>query len=305
MSQRHARSSHLDIEGVTHWLIHQAAHRAPEPLISRLEEEWLADLECRFSALSRLRFALGCCWATLVILKDSPRSRIVAAGSAAPAGGIVTLADRNFGYFSLRSATLFLIAGLHVALFYGLVTTLSHVRTSTKSPDLQNYVVKPISRDRLPPTPAPRAEMKPFAIDVPKPVVDTPRNFEVESDVTADVAQNSPEGHLTPSLPETPTHAVRQVAGGPGAGFPDTADFYPMLSIHLEEQGFSTLRVCVDRKGRLTSAPTIINGSGSARLDAGALKLARAGSGHYRATIEDGQAVDSCFPLGVRFELKK
>jgi hypothetical protein len=45
--------------------------------------------------------------------------------------------------------------------------------------------------------------------------------------------------------------------------------------------------------------------SGSARLDDAALKLARAGSGHYRATTEDGQPVNSCYPFGVRFQLRK
>src|SRR5271169_6189494 len=38
------------------------------------------------------------------------------------------LADRNFGYFSLRSGTLFLILGLHAAVFCGLIATLSHAR---------------------------------------------------------------------------------------------------------------------------------------------------------------------------------
>src|SRR5450631_3418639 len=113
MSQRKERSRRTDLDGVTHWLIHQAAQRAPESLSSRLEEEWLADLECRSSARSRLRFAAGCCWATVLIAHEHTRSRIPAASSHVSAGGSVTLTDRNFGYFSLRSATLFLIAGLH------------------------------------------------------------------------------------------------------------------------------------------------------------------------------------------------
>jgi hypothetical protein len=49
-----------------------------------------------------------------------------AASPVVAAKGYVILADRNFGYFSLRSGTLFLILGLHAALFCGLVTTLSH-----------------------------------------------------------------------------------------------------------------------------------------------------------------------------------
>jgi Gram-negative bacterial TonB protein C-terminal len=65
------------------------------------------------------------------------------------------------------------------------------------------------------------------------------------------------------------------------------------------------VRVCVDDNGRLASDPLIAQTSGSARLDEGALKLARAGSGHYRTTTENGRPVSYCYPLNVRFELKK
>jgi hypothetical protein len=143
MSQRNERSTQSELDGVTHWLIHHAARRAPESLSSRLEEEWLADSECRSSALSRLRFAVGCCWATMVIVNDYPRSRAPAVSHVAAATGFITLADRNFGYFSLRSGTLFLIVGIHAALFCGLITTLSHgLATPT---NLQSHVQKPVS----------------------------------------------------------------------------------------------------------------------------------------------------------------
>ena len=72
MSQRNERSMPLELDQVSHWSIHHAARRAPEGLSSRLEEEWLADSESRSSALSRLRFAMGCCWAIVVIVHDFP-----------------------------------------------------------------------------------------------------------------------------------------------------------------------------------------------------------------------------------------
>ncbi|MGB6357057.1 MAG: TonB family protein [Steroidobacteraceae bacterium] len=66
----------------------------------------------------------------------------------------------------------------------------------------------------------------------------------------------------------------------------------------------ATVKVCVDAKGRLTSAPTMVESSESARLDEAALRLAQAGSGHYRASTEDGQPVYSCYPFRIRFELR-
>jgi len=141
MSQRNERSMQSEREGVTHWLIHRAARRAPESLSSRLEEEWLADLQSRSSALSRLRHAMGCCWATVVIVNDYSRSRVQAASPVVAARGYITRADRNFGYFSLRSGTLFLILGLHAALFCGLITTLSHTRGPVTQSNLPNQVL--------------------------------------------------------------------------------------------------------------------------------------------------------------------
>ena len=48
-------------------LIRYAASRMPPGLAERLEEEWIADLCQQDGALSRMRFALGCCWARQVI----------------------------------------------------------------------------------------------------------------------------------------------------------------------------------------------------------------------------------------------
>jgi TonB family protein len=303
MSQRNERSMQPKLDGMPRWLIHHAARRAPQSLSARLEEEWLADLESRSSSLSKLRFAVGCCWATLVIANDYPRSRVAESSPVAAARGLITLADRNFGYFSLRSATLFLIAGLHAALFYGLITALAPVHQLATPPDLQNTVIDDPPLVPTIPTSA-GTEFKDWTIHVQKPDVHVSTDIDF-GDVTIDGLENSPESHSAPPPPERPAHVVQQVAGAPGAGFPETADFYPSASIRLEEQGMSTVRVCVDAKGRLTSDPTTVQGSGSTRLDAAALKLARAGSGHYRATTEDGQPVNACYPFGVRFQLKK
>jgi hypothetical protein len=97
MSQRNERMMQSELEGLSRWLIHHASRRAPESLSSRLEEEWLADLECRSSALSRLGLALGCCWATVVIVNEYSRIRVPAASPVVTAGGYITPADRNYG----------------------------------------------------------------------------------------------------------------------------------------------------------------------------------------------------------------
>ena len=107
---------------------------------------------------------------------------------------------------------------------------------------------------------------------------------------------------LPPQRPAPPP--VKRVSGGPGKGFPATEDYYPAASIRLGEQGSSAIQVCVDSSGKLTSEPQVMKSSGSSRLDEGALRLAKAGSGHYRATTENGAPVSSCFGYLITFTLK-
>jgi TonB family protein len=71
----------------------------------------------------------------------------------------------------------------------------------------------------------------------------------------------------------------------------------------MAETGAATVHVCVDTRGRLTADPTLTRSSGSRRIDDGALNLAKAGSGHYRPSTEDGQPVSACYPYRIRFEL--
>jgi protein TonB len=196
------------------------------------------------------------------------------------------------------------VALLHVGVFYALMNGLSASLTKTTTPPLQNRALDPI-RPRDPP-PLPPPNLNPVKWEMPKLDYD----FTIPSDkpqetVRADAAPVVPaRSDVDSSPPASPQHVARVSQGGPGAGFPSPDDYYPLLSKHLEEQGSATLRVCVDPSGRLTADPTLVSTSGSARLDEGALKLARAGSGHYRATTEDGRAVASCYAFRIRFQMR-
>src|SRR6185312_12328141 len=110
---------------------------------------------------------------------------------------------------------------------------------------------------------------------------------------------------VAPLPPQRPTPPpVKRVSGGPGKGFPATDDYYPAASIRLGEQGSAAIQVCVDPSGKLTAEPQVMKSSGSSRLDEGALRLAKAGSGHYRATTENGTPVSSCYGYLITFNLK-
>jgi periplasmic protein TonB len=285
-------------ERVTRWLIRRAARSAPEALAGRLEEEWLADLGARPSAWSRARFAIGCCWATKVIALEHAGATAALAGHAAGAKVAIPLLPGNLHPLSRRSVTLALVVGLHIALFYGLMIGLNLNIKKLLTPPLQNLRLPQPHPNVLPP-PIPPPTLTPSRID-PK-IPEFPPT-EVLDETTRLVGE--PPRDPPPLRTETSSHEVIRVQGGPGSAFPNPDDFYPSAAKRLEEQGSAIVRVCVDANGRLMSDPTTVQSSGNARLDAGALQLAKAGSGHYRASTEDGRPVNACYPFRVRFQLR-
>jgi TonB family protein len=137
-------------------------------------------------------------------------------------------------------------------------------------------------------------------VEIPEPVVralEAPGSGAIEGPAGAPA---SAPATLSGSVPP-----VTRIQGGPAAGFPNAADYYPAGAIRAREQGVASVQVCVDPHGRLTSPPTLDGSSGSERLDTAALRLAASASGHYRPTSENAQPVSACFPLRIRFQLRE
>jgi hypothetical protein len=107
------------MDGVASRLIHCAARCAPNSLIDRLEEEWLADLAEQRGTLARLRFAIGCCWATRVIARERVAAAPLAA-AATPQAHFVRFPRDDSTFFNENKIAFVLVVSLHVALLYGL-----------------------------------------------------------------------------------------------------------------------------------------------------------------------------------------
>jgi protein TonB len=296
MNPRHALDESLGHpERLARWLIQRAARNSPPSLAPRLEEEWLADLGAQRRGWSRLSFALGCCWATQVIAREHLAMSAPATTSAGH-GAAATLAQAVPSPFSRRTTVLFLIVGVHALVIYAFANGLVHkVIAAIQPPTVIHFVSDPRPRD--PPNPVPEPTLwTPHAVPEP------PLDFRIDATPADDPLTQPPQDS---SPVQSPPNVVKRVIGGPGPGFPDTDPYYPVVSRRLGESGIATLRVCVDGNGRLAAAPLLAQSSGSARLDEGALKLAKAGSGHYRSTTENGTPVSYCYPLRIRFELRK
>jgi TonB family protein len=298
LSARFSREGVDWLEGLVCGLVHRAARNAPPALSERLAEEWLADLTARHGAIARLRFAVGCAWATRVIAHEMG----VPAPAAAAATGHTTATvcvQPVSSFYSRRTMVLLLIVALHILVIYGLAAGMASA-VLRRIPDVfQTTFIGPRPQ---PTPPAPLdVTLARVAVSVPRigPAIDlTPapgaiRAVEVQSTAPTVPIQTTP-----------PPKPVSRVPGGPGADFPNTSDFYPDAARRLGEQGVATINVCVNTHGQLTVPPVVTQSSGSARLDAGGLKLARAGSGHYRATTEDGRPVDGCYAFRVRFDFR-
>jgi TonB family protein len=288
-------------ERVAHRLIHRAAKRAPAALSERLEEEWLADLADRRGYFSRLRFAVGCCWATNIIAHDHELGLV-------PAGASPVVAPSFGSAWSLppawrRTAAFLLVAGLHVTVFYAFVVGLNPELHITKVVPFTPVPVPDRPRQTLPPPPRPDLvvpRVDPVMPEYPPDHTDDGGQVFIPTPPDAPTDQT---GFVEKAQP-TPPHVVAHVVGGPGSGFPIPDDYYPSMSIHMGETGAATVKVCVDAKGRLTSVPSIEDSTGISRLDGAAVNLAKAGSGHYRPSTDDGRPVDSCYAFRVRFNLK-
>ena len=284
-------------------LVQHAARRTPEPLSARLEEEWLADLAQRRSGFSRLRLGIGCYWATYSIAREQRVATVALARSQLAHTSVAGFTSENATLFSRRTVTFLLVASLHAAVLLGLAVGVSSKFVKKAPPEfVVDHIDKPLPPPIVLPTP-PTPDWNTTQIILPEPDV----KLTIEPDappVGGEVKETPPETQsgTGPSLP--PAVTINRVQGGPGIGFPSAHDFYPPSAIRREEQGIATVSACVDVRGRLTSDPKIIHSTGSQRLDEGALTLAVAGSGHYRATTENGKPVDSCYAFRIRFDLK-
>ena len=279
-------------------LVGCAARKAPPSLAERLEEEWLADLMTRQGAFARIRFGLGCCWATRVIAREFGVAAAAAGSSASGQRLLVAYGGHDFSRVSRRTIALIAIVGLHVVVFYAYLSGLDQRVVPTPTGWL-NYipVIAPARAPRTPPPLPPPTFERPL-VNTPTPLV----RFNFPADPAAITVAHSLQPTVVPAAPPPPKPV--RVMGGPGAGFPDTEDYYPPAARRLGEAGATVVSVCVDASGRLTAAPTVVDSSGVGLIDQGALRLARAGSGHYRPTTENGQPVSACYAFRIRFQLE-
>ena len=198
---------------------------------------------------------------------------------------------------SRRTVALGGIAGLHVLVVYMFATGLAIKLLPAPVPPIKASITE-VPRD--PPTvpPPPQPTLQDFhEIDsrVPPPIVAPPPG---EAGITV---VSTPPVPITRTIVEpVPPAPIRAL--GPNH-LPNTEDYYPADMRRQGIEGATIVQACVDERGVLVEgSPTIEQSSGHARLDAGALNVARAG--HYARSMQGTTAVRNCFRFKVGFQMK-
>ena len=207
--------------------------------------------------------------------------------------------DSNF--FTRRGIVFIAIIALHVFIAWALATGLARRAIELVAPPIQTEVVEEVKKeDQPPPPPPPQMERPPVEIPPPDVAIEVP----VETQTTAIQDVTDKPVPKAPPPPPPPAPKRNLVAPKPGKNFPTAEEYYPPASKRLGEEGSANVHVCVGPNGKLTEDPTLAQTTGSARLDDGALKLAKAASGHYQPGTEDGTPTASCTVFKIKFELR-
>src|SRR5215475_2386475 len=172
-------------------------------------------------------------------------------------------------FFTRRGAVFAVIVGLHVFIGWALATGLARHVLEVIAPPIQTDIVEEVKTEKEPPPPPPPDFEKP-PVEVPPP--DVQIQMPVEAPATTAITAVAATPH-----PPPPVHVGNRRPPQTAKNFPNSEDYYPPASKRLNEEGAPTVHVCVGANGKLTSVPVIKQCLGSARLDEGALNLAKAG----------------------------
>jgi periplasmic protein TonB len=206
--------------------------------------------------------------------------------------------EQDSQFFTRRGLVVGAILLLHVFIAWALATGLAHKAIEALAPPIQTVIEQETKQEAPPPPPPPPTFERP-PVEIPP--TDTIVELPVQQAATTAITNTTTQHVAAPP----PKAAGVKVSGRPGKGFPNTEDFYPAASKRLNEEGATVVRVCVGPNGKITETPTVQTSSGSARLDEGAINLAKAGSGKYQAATEDGKAITDCFAFRIVFKMQK
>jgi TonB family protein len=204
---------------------------------------------------------------------------------------------RESQVLSRRAVALGGIAGLHLLVISLIASGLGNRLVELVADPIKVTAIaaQPIVRD-APPPPANPTLRRPETDLGPKP------DMVIEGDPGPGALTAVPQQPPAPSQVDPrpgPAPPIRLIGRNQ---LPNTSDFYPPALIRQGVEGAAVVRVCVDEKGSRRGEPAVEQSSGNARLDAGAIGVARAGQ--YARAMQGDTPVPVCHRIRIGFNLK-
>jgi TonB family protein len=200
--------------------------------------------------------------------------------------------------FSRRTVALGGIAGLHVLVVYMFASGLA-VKLIPAAQRAVEASVTVVRRELPPVAPTKTPTMEQFQVSE----VSIPRVIEDpgptgDTAITLDNRPPIPDPVIGEDFDFPPP--IRVLGQN---RLPNSEDYYPPDMRRQGLEGSTIVRACVDVKGALVpGSPSVEQSSGQARLDAGALNVARAG--RYARSMQGTKPVPNCFRIKIGFQMK-
>ncbi len=211
------------------------------------------------------------------------------------------MAYADTGMSKNRMVALGLVALLHVILGYAFVTGLALKAVKAIVNPLETVNVKDKAPPPPPPPPPPKdIDIPPF---VPPPEVSIQTESAPAMTVQPQIPQAEPPRFVAPAPAPVAAPAAPPTPATPkGRGNVISEDDYPDASRRAEEQGVTRVNYIVDSTGKV-SACTVVQSSGSARLDDATCKIIIRRF-RFNPATRDGQPVSETKSQPVRWQLK-
>ncbi len=212
-----------------------------------------------------------------------------------------------------RMAALIIVALLHVAIGYALVTGLAYEGAAKLVKKLTTVDIKEeVKKDEPPPPPPKKQEAPPPIVTPPTKINIAPAPAQVQNVQVApppapvatrasiDLAPPASPPPPPPPPPKGPTKAASP-KGQPG-NWANSND-YPSRALREEKEGVTRFRVTVSADGRVTSCD-VTGSSGSPELDSTTCSLITR-RGRFNPAMEDGSPTTGSWSSSVRWQIPK
>ncbi len=207
-------------------------------------------------------------------------------------------ANRGSAARSQRAFVFATIAGLHAVVIALIVSGFGKVAMEMVTHEMKATVLPPVTLPERPTTqPHDPVLTRVVVPAVPPPEINIPIEDDGDGAITVPFQTAPPPSVVVDQPAPPPVRLVGQHR------LPNTDIYYPAKDIRDEVEGSSTVGVCVDANGRRTGEPTVVQSSGSASLDAGAIRVLR--DGRYARAMQGDQYVPNCYQFRIVFKIRR